>query len=49
MPMYEYDCNKCKKRYEVIVPLSKSDKKIRCPRCKRKLEKQLAAPLFVIK
>jgi putative FmdB family regulatory protein len=34
MPMYEYDCHKCKKPFEKLVrSMSKSDAKVECPAC----------------
>ncbi len=32
MPIYEYDCTKCGKRFEVLVR-SKSDLNPSCPKC----------------
>jgi putative FmdB family regulatory protein len=35
MPTYEFKCEKCKKRFELIMTVSEYDsKKIRCPKCK---------------
>lgn len=31
MPLYEYDCKKCKKQVELLV--SRPDAKVSCPEC----------------
>jgi len=36
MPLYEYRCNKCGKRFEKLVPTSEADKKQECPYCSSK-------------
>jgi putative FmdB family regulatory protein len=33
MPIYEYHCEHCAKRFEVLRPMSQSDAPIPCPRC----------------
>lgn len=35
MPLYVQDCEDCKKMYEVLVPLSRSEEEIKCPHCGR--------------
>lgn len=48
MPLYEYECRKCKARTEVMQKLS--DKPLtRCPKCKGRLEKLLSAPAIQFK
>lgn len=43
MPLYEFECQKCNKLFEVIVPMSQSGDVIKCPYCKRKLKKRMSA------
>ena len=44
MPMQDYFCAKCHKLYEIMVPLRLTDKKIKCPHCKKALKKHISAP-----
>jgi putative FmdB family regulatory protein len=44
MPLQDYYCTNCAKIYEIIVPLAQTDKKIKCPNCKRVLKKHISAP-----
>jgi len=46
MPLFVYKCLKCLKVYEIIVPLAKLDKKIRCPHCKKALKKEISSVFF---
>jgi putative FmdB family regulatory protein len=35
MPLYEYICNKCHKKFGEVLTIKEHDsKKIRCPKCK---------------
>jgi putative FmdB family regulatory protein len=36
MPLYEYTCTKCKKKFELIRDLSERDQECECPHCKAK-------------
>ena len=47
MPIYEFQCNKCGKRFEKILSLSKSSKNIEC-NCPKKApsKKVVSAPSF---
>ncbi len=48
MPLYEYECRKCKARTEVMQKLS--DKPLtRCPKCKGRVEKVQSAPAIQFK
>ena len=48
MPIYEYQCTKCKHRFEKIQKFS--DKPVRkCPECGGKLEQVLSAPAVQFK
>jgi putative FmdB family regulatory protein len=41
MPTYAFRCEKCKKRFELIMTVSEYErKKIRCPKCKSSRVKQ---------
>jgi len=33
MPLYEYHCKKCDKKFEALVSFSKADGPIKCPNC----------------
>ncbi len=34
MPTYDYICNKCRKKFTVVMTISAHDKKrVRCPKC----------------
>ena len=41
MPTYEFKCEKCKKRFNMLMTISEyGKKKIRCPKCKSTKVKQ---------
>jgi putative FmdB family regulatory protein len=43
MPIYEYECNKCKKKFELVL-LSISQKAVpECPKCKSKDARKLVS------
>lgn len=48
MPLYEYYCTKCRKRFEKIEKLSAPHKQ-KCPHCRGKAERVLSAPGFQFK
>jgi putative FmdB family regulatory protein len=33
MPIYEYECQKCKERFEVLQKISEDNSRVRCPKC----------------
>jgi putative FmdB family regulatory protein len=33
MPIYEYECRKCKERFEVIQKVDEDNSEVRCPKC----------------
>ena len=33
MPIYEYECRKCKKRFEVFQGVNEDGKELICPQC----------------
>ena len=41
MPLYEYQCTKCKEQFSRLVPISKSDELPTCPKCGSKQTKKL--------
>jgi len=36
MPLYEYVCTECKKKFELIRNLSERDEECECPHCNKK-------------
>jgi putative FmdB family regulatory protein len=52
MPLYDYFCKECLKKYEVIIRLEDLEEqkdKVQCPHCAGLLEKILSAPYFVVR
>ncbi|MEW6456477.1 MAG: zinc ribbon domain-containing protein [Acidobacteriota bacterium] len=45
MPIYEFSCNECNEKFEVII--LKSDQIIECPKCKGKSLKKLYSPFGI--
>jgi putative FmdB family regulatory protein len=41
MPFYEYQCEKCGKRFEKLISISQADKKQTCPNCGGKNTKKI--------
>jgi putative FmdB family regulatory protein len=33
MPLYEYSCENCRSRFEILRPFSQSDSPVACPIC----------------
>ena len=48
MPIYEYECKKCKHRFEKIKKFS-DPPETKCPQCGGKLEQLLSAPAVQFK
>jgi putative FmdB family regulatory protein len=48
VPIYEYECEKCKKHFEYMQGISESPKK-KCEKCGGKLAKLISAAGFVLK
>jgi putative FmdB family regulatory protein len=48
VPIYEYQCQKCKRLFEYMQSMSEAPKK-KCEKCGGKLEKQMSAAGFVLK
>jgi len=34
MPIYEYECRKCKEKFEVLQKINEDNGHLRCPKCK---------------
>ena len=48
MPLYDYECEACNHRCEILLPYSKRDEPGPCPECgKDKLKKSITAPTYV--
>ena len=44
MPTYEYQCQACKKGFEVVQTISEyGRKKVKCPKCQSKRAKRLVS------
>jgi putative FmdB family regulatory protein len=41
MPFYEYQCEKCGKKFEKLISISEGDKKQTCPNCGGKNTKKI--------
>jgi putative FmdB family regulatory protein len=49
MPTYEFKCGKCKKKFSLVLSLSKYEKKKpKCPKCGSKQVEQLVQPFFAV-
>ncbi len=48
MPIYEYICNKCKYKFEVMQRIDEKPLKI-CPQCREKVTKVISPTAFVLK
>jgi putative FmdB family regulatory protein len=43
MPIYEYECNKCKKKYELVLMSVKEKAEPQCPKCQSKDARKLVS------
>jgi putative FmdB family regulatory protein len=43
MPIYEYQCPKCKNKFELMRPFSKSSEPADCPACGKKAGRVMSA------
>jgi putative FmdB family regulatory protein len=34
MPIYEYECRRCKERFEVLQKMNEDNSHLRCPKCR---------------
>ena len=48
MPLYEYECTKCKHRFEKIEKVT-APRRQRCPKCKGRAERLHSAPAIQFK
>jgi len=48
MPVYEFACNKCGKRSEVLVKLGTKKEPV-CDMCGKPMKKVMSAPAFILK
>jgi putative FmdB family regulatory protein len=42
MPIYEYVCKKCKNKFELMRPFSRSQEAADCPKCSSKADRILS-------
>jgi putative FmdB family regulatory protein len=48
MPTYEYACLDCKKKFEIVEPISRHNpKNVKCPKCGKKNVDRQWSSLFV--
>ena len=43
MAVYEYLCPKCRKQFELMRPMSESEKPAKCPKCGAKAERLISS------
>ena len=48
MPIYEYECRRCKEIFEIFHKIDE-DCKVACPKCLGPAKKLISAPNFVLK
>ena len=48
MPVYEYRCDRCEKRFEALRPMSQSDAPMPCPRCEAPQTRRLISTFAAI-
>ncbi|MBN1593633.1 MAG: zinc ribbon domain-containing protein [Candidatus Coatesbacteria bacterium] len=41
MPIYEYECQECKVRFEVLQGINEGNEGVSCPKCDAKAPKRL--------
>ena len=42
MPLYEYECKKCKNRFEKLRPINQSSEGAQCPSCNELAERVIS-------
>ena len=47
MPVYEYVCNSCKNKFELLRPFSKSQESASCPRCNQTANRIISACISI--
>ncbi len=49
MPIYEYQCKECNKRFTLVLSLTEYEKLLPvCPKCKSRKVEQLPAAFFAV-
>jgi putative FmdB family regulatory protein len=48
MPFYEYLCNNCGYKKTMFLPISQSDSKQQCPKCRDIMMKQITTTHFML-
>ena len=48
IPLYDFYCDKCKEKYEMVVPLKHYDADVLCPVCKEVLKRIVTSCMFRI-
>ena len=46
MPIYEFQCSKCRKRFELTRPMSKASAGAKCPKCKATARRLFGATII---
>jgi len=46
MPIYEFECPKCGKQFELTRPMSKAGSAASCPKCKAKARRKFGATII---
>jgi putative FmdB family regulatory protein len=41
MPVYEYNCEKCGSKFEILRGITASDEEVKCPKCGTEKPKRL--------
>lgn len=50
MPVYEFECRKCKKKFTTVLRMSELNqaKHVRCPKCESTDVQKLIEPFFAV-
>lgn len=49
MPLYEYTCNNCQKKFSEVLTIKEHEaKKIRCPKCKSEDVEKVIEPFVAV-
>jgi putative FmdB family regulatory protein len=44
MPIYEYECRKCKERFEVLQKINEDNSHLCCPKCQTDRPQRVLSP-----
>jgi putative FmdB family regulatory protein len=47
MPVYEFVCRECKKRFQVVKPITQAPKTAKCPKCGSRKVDRIWSPVFI--